>query len=313
LKISYEKKVFDIMFNYPVEQKSYKVGKYCIGGDIRATPTVMVGTIFYFKQKHIFKDESKGEIDKAFAEGLIKKEEELADKTGLVPGLDVIIASLPCVKPILDFVKDATDMPIFLDAPTIDCKLPALQYVKEMGIQDRVVYNSITPDSHDEEDQALKESGIKNYIILAMESAKWTTQARMDVIATVLEKARAIGLPGENFLVDGCVLDMCSLGLAMSAMEETKKKYGFPVGSGAHNAVDVWRNLKEKFGDIKSHASVVASTITLAAGADFLLFGPLQHSDVMFPTAAFVKAAHSQLLFDEGKMAPPDHPVFKIG
>ncbi len=301
------------MFTYLVEQKTYQVGKYKIGGDPRSAPTTMVGTIFYFKQKHIFKDESKGEIDKNFAAGLIKKEEELADKTGLVPGLDVIVASVPYVKPILDFVKDATDMPIFLDAPTIDCKIPALQYIKELGIQDRIVYNSITPDSHDEEYEALKDCGIKNYIILAMESARWTTQARMDAIASVLEKAKAVGLPGENFLVDGCVLDMCSLGLAMSAMEETKKKYGFPVGSGAHNAVDVWRNLKEKFGDIKSHASVVASTITLAAGADFLLFGPIQHADIMFPTAAFVKAAQSQLLFDEGKMAPPDHPVFKIG
>ncbi|OLS12715.1 MAG: tetrahydromethanopterin S-methyltransferase subunit H [Promethearchaeota archaeon CR_4] len=301
------------MFQYNIEQKTYKVGKYNIGGDPRSTPTTMVGTIFYSKQKHIFKDETKGLIDKTFAEGLIKKEEELANKTGLVPALDVIISSLPCVKPILDFVKDATDMPIFLDAPTIDCKIPALQYVKEMGIQDRIVYNSITPDSHGEEYQMLKECGIKNYIVLAMESTKWTTQARMDVIASVVEKAKTVGLPGENFLVDGCVLDMCSLGLAMSAMEETKKKYGFPVGSGAHNAVDVWRNLKEKFGDIKSHASVVASTITLAAGADFLLYGPIQHADIMFPTAAFVKAAHSQLLFDEGKMAPPDHPVFKIG
>jgi tetrahydromethanopterin S-methyltransferase subunit H len=301
------------MFNYTVEQKTYQVGKYNIGGDPRSTPTAMIGTIFYFKQKHIFKDEAKGIIDKEFAEGLIKKEEELADKTGLVPGLDVIIASEVNVKPILDFISNVTDMPIFLDAPTIECKFPALKYVQELGIQDRIVYNSITPDSRDEEYQALKESGIKNYIVLAMESSKWTTQARMDVIASVVEKARSVGLPGENFLVDGCVLDMCSLGLAMSAMEETKKKYGFPVGSGAHNAVDVWRNLKEKFGDVKSYASVVSSTITLAVGADFLLYGPVQHADLMFPCTAFVKAAHSQLLFDEGKMAPSDHPVFKIG
>jgi tetrahydromethanopterin S-methyltransferase subunit H len=106
---------------------------------------------------------------------------------------------------------------------------------------------------------------------------------------------------------------MTSLGLAMNAMQKIKNKYGFPVGSGAHNAVDTWNNLKNKFGNIKKYASVVAATITLGAGADFILYGPIQNANLIYPNVAFIKAAHSQLLFDEGRMAPPDHPVFKIG
>ncbi|MBA7613530.1 Methylcorrinoid:tetrahydrofolate methyltransferase [subsurface metagenome] len=99
----------------------------------------------------------------------------------------------------------------------------------------------------------------------------------------------------------------------MNAMHEVKNKYGFPVGSGAHNAVDTWKNLKLKFGNIKKYASVVASTITLGVGADFVLYGPVQHANIIYRAIAFIKAAHSQLLFDEGRMAPPTHPVFKIG
>ncbi|TFG20337.1 MAG: hypothetical protein EU530_03500 [Promethearchaeota archaeon] len=301
------------MFNYPVEQKTYKVGKYTIGGDPRSSPTAMVGTIFYYGQKDIFIDEKKGIINKGFAEKLIKDQEEIADKTGLVPCLDVILSFEDAVKPLLDFVVDITDVPIFLDPPTYNLKEPALKYVDELGIQSRIIYNSLTPDSHDEEFALLSETKIENFVLLAMESTYWTTQSRMNVIEDLVTKAEAAHLSASNFLIDTCVLDFTSLGLAMNAMQETKKKFGLPVGSGAHNAVDTWRNLKEKFGRIKKIATAVASTITLGAGADFLLYGPIQHADIIYPSVAFVKAAHSQLLFDEGKMPPSEHPVFKIG
>ena len=52
------------MFTYNVEQKSYNVGKYKIGGDPREVPTAVIGTIFYLRQKGIFKDETKGELIK---------------------------------------------------------------------------------------------------------------------------------------------------------------------------------------------------------------------------------------------------------
>lgn len=301
------------MLNFKAEQKSYKIGKYNIGGDPRETPTALIGTIFYLRQKNIFKNESKGEIIKDIAESLIKKQEELADKTGLVPGLDVILSYESCIEPVLDFVVDVTDVPIILDAPSYDIKLKAIEYVNKTGIQERIVYNSITPETGNEELQLLSESNIKNFILLGMETSKWTTKARMDVIDNLIEKAKASNFAGNNFIIDTCVIDFTSLGLAMSAMYEVKDKYGYPVGSGAHNAVDTWKNLKLKFGDIKKYATVVSSTITLNAGADFLLYGPIQHADIVFPNVAFIKAAHSQLLFDEGKMAPPNNPVYKIG
>jgi tetrahydromethanopterin S-methyltransferase subunit H len=301
------------MFRYKAEQKSFKIGDYMIGGDPRSTPTAMFGTIFYSKQKFIFKDEQNGIIDRNYAETLIKKQEELADKTGLVPGLDVVLSYEHSIKPLLDFVIETTDAPILVDAPTFDLKLPTLNYVRQAGIQNRIIHNSLTPDSKREEFELLHDSRIENFVLLAMETSKWTTQARIDVIDKMIKDAHAARFSRDNFLIDGCVLDFTSLGLAMSAMRETKNTYGFPVGCGAHNAVDTWRNLRSKFGDIKQTASVVASTITLATGADFVLYGPIQQAEIMFPSVAFVKAALSQLLFDEGKMPPPNHPVFKIG
>jgi len=302
-----------MMFKYEIEQKSYTIGKYSIGGDPRKAPTALAGSIFYLGQKNVFLDEKERVINKDFAENLIKKQEEMADKTGLIPLLDVVISTEQNINPIIDFVFNMTETPILVDAPTGDVKAKLIKYIGETGGQKRVIYNSLTPESKEEEFQLLKENKFENFILLALETAKWTTNARMDVINTLIQKAKAAKFVKSNFFIDCCVIDFTSLGLAMSAMEKTKNQYGFPVGSGAHNAVDTWRNLKSKFGDIKTYATIVASTITLAAGADFVLYGPIKLAELVYPNVAFVKAAHSQLMFDEGKFAPPTHPVFKIG
>ena len=296
-----------------MDQKTYQIGKYKIGGDPRMTPTALVGSIFYLRQKEIFKDERKGEINKSVAEDLINKQEEIADKTGLIPLLAVVLSYQESIDPILDYVFSITDTPILVDGPTLDIKLEAIKYMGEKGLQDKVIYNSLTPESKDEEYALLSETKVENFIVLIMETQMWTSQARMDVFDSLIKKAESANFAKNNFMIDCCVIDYTSLGLAMSAMEMIKDKHGYPVGSGAHNAVDTWRNRKAKFGKIKMYSAIVASTITLAAGADFILYGPVEHADLIFPNVAFVKAAQSQLLFDEGKMAPPSHPVFKIG
>jgi len=176
-----------------------------------------------------------------------------------------------------------------------------------------VIYNSISPESKENEFKFLSECKIENFILLAFETSKWTTQARLDVVKDLIKKAESANFVKNNFLIDTCVIDFMSLGLAMSAIFEVKNLYGYPAGTAPHNAVDTWRNLKEKFGNIKKFSTVVSSTIILAAGADFILYGPVQHAEIIFPNVAFIKASQSQLLFDEGKMPSPTNPAFKIG
>ena len=129
----------------------------------------------------------------------------------------------------------------------------------------------------------------------------------------MIRKALSYKFKKNNFLVDTCIIDFTSLGIALNAIEQVKNKYGYPAGTAGQNLADAWKNLVPKFGDINKFIKVVASTITLAAGADFIFYGPIQLANLIYPNVAFIKAAHSQLLFDEGKMPPSDHPVFKIG
>jgi len=55
-----------------------------------------------------------------------------------------------------------------------------------------------------------------------------------------------------------------------------------------------------------------ACAITVAAGANFILYGPIEFADYMFPTIAMVDAAYAQLAMEEGTMPDRNHPIFKI-
>ena len=300
------------MFQYKIKQKSYKIGKYIVGGDPRTIPTALAGTIFYLKQKKIFIDERKGHLNKQYAESLIKKQEEMADKTGLTPLLDVVLSYEESIDPILDFVFSVTDTPILVDAPYWEVKQPMIEYLMEKGLDDKVVYNTITSSSFDEEFELLSLTKIENFFLLPIESRCWTTEARMRVTEELINKALSYKFKKNNFLIDTCVIDFTSLGIAMRSIEQVKNSYGYPAGTAGQNLADAWKNLIPKFGHIKKYVKLVASTSILTAGADFIFYGPIQLSDIVYPNVAFIKTAHAQLLFDNDMKPPSNHPFYKI-
>ena len=286
------------MFKYSIKQKSYRIGKYLIGGNPLEKPTALAGTIFYLKQKKIFIDESKGKINKPYAEKLIKDQEEFADKTGLTPLLDVVISYQESIQPILDFVFNIADSPILVDGPYWEIKEPLIKYLIDTGIDNKIVYNTITSSSYDEEFELLSTTNIENFILLPIESQIWTTKARMDVIDDLVEKAISYKFKKNNFLIDTCVIDYTSLGLAMNTIIEVKNKYGYPAGTAGQNLADAWKNLVPRFGDIKKYVKVVGSIMPLSVGADFLFYGPVQLANIVFPIVEFIKNAQYKLLDD---------------
>jgi tetrahydromethanopterin S-methyltransferase subunit H len=236
----------------------------------------------------------------------------MADKTGLTPLLDVLLSYEASIKPILDFVFDVSDTPVLVDAPYWEIKKPLIEYLVETGLDRKVVYNTITSSSFDEEFEFLTQTDIENFVLLPIESRFWTTSARMDLIDNLIKKALSYDFKGHNFMIDTCTIDYTSLGIAMSAIEKVKNKYGYPAGTAPQNLADAWKNLIPKFGNIKKYVKIAACIQTLSAGADFIFYGPIQLANIIYPNVAFVNAAYSQLLFDEGEKPPPDHPIFKI-
>jgi tetrahydromethanopterin S-methyltransferase subunit H len=298
------------MWKFGAEQTIFKIGPVKIGGFPGDRPVVLVGSIFYHGQK-ILENEIKGEFDAHKAEELIKVQEEFSDKTGNPHMVDVVASSPDAMAKFIDFVSSVTNAPIVLDGISASVRLSALDYCQEHGIRNDIIYNSISPESKQDEIERIKEAKVKSAILLAYNTREFTSEGRVKAIRALLPIALQAGI--KNPLIDTCVLDIPSLGMACRALLTLKNECGFPVGCGAHNAIGTWRGLKKRNWKQAVHPSMaVASAISVAAGADFVLYGPIEAADYMFPSIAMIDAAYGQLAMEQGIRLSKDHPIFRI-
>ena len=111
----------------------------------------------------LLENRKEGKFNRKAAEERIREMERLSQETG-VPGLIAMVANqLDEMKRYIDFFIGVTDMPFAIDVWVQKTRLAIARYIAELGIQDRVLYNSITPWDEDNEAQVaeIKELGIK--------------------------------------------------------------------------------------------------------------------------------------------------------
>ncbi|MEE9218034.1 MAG: tetrahydromethanopterin S-methyltransferase subunit H [Acidobacteriota bacterium] len=299
------------LLEFKAEQKRFEIGDITVGGQPGVRPTVLIGTIFYHGHK-IIVDEHRGEFRRTEAQKLIRAQEEYSERTGNPCMLDVVGASPEAIQRHLEFAASVTKMPLLIDGTTVDVRLAGLKYVSEAGLAQRAVYNSIQPGIGDEELHAIREAGVESALILSYYMKDFTSRGRMKVIKELVPKAQQAGI--RNLMIDTCVLDLATLGQALGAVFSVKDELGLPAGGGVHNAIHMWRGLKGKMGE---HAynlcigSAVASAVSV--GADFALYGPIEGAKHVFPPAAMMDTAFSQLLKERGEKPDQNHPRFRIG
>ncbi|MEM1547283.1 MAG: tetrahydromethanopterin S-methyltransferase subunit H [Candidatus Methanomethylicia archaeon] len=297
------------MWIFQSPQQKFTIGKVILGGLPGENPTVLIGSIFYHNQKKIWLNTLDGIFNREEAEKLIKIQEEFADRTGLQSMLDVVIPSRKCIEKIIDFICSVTNSSILIDSPSVNIRIEALKYAGEIGVLEKCIYNSLNPESSELEINKVREIGVGSVILLAYNTKDLTSNGKIKAIKELIPKVKDL-----KILIDTCVIDIPSLGLALKAMLSLKSEYGYPVGCGAHNAIETWRGLKTKMGTQSINPCIAAAnTITLTAGADFILYGPIENAPIVFPAVAMVNAALSQLLIEEGKLPPKNSPIFKIG
>jgi len=298
------------MWKFETPQKQFEIGGVKVGGLPGQRPTVLIGSIFYHKHK-IVTDDVKGEFDRTAAEQMINAQDEFSKKTGNPCMIDVVASTPEAIVKYLDFTAGLSDAPLLIGGTTAGIRLAGLDYARGSGLTGRVVYNSLTPSHSKKELEKIKEVGVKSAVFLAMSFKSFTSQGRVASTEEILPTLAAAGI--ENILVDTCVIDIPTLGQACKAIREVKNRFGLPAGCGAHNAVATWRGLKEKMGrQAVKPALASASVVAAAAGADFVLYGPIEGAEVVFPTVAMVDTAFSQLLIEKGERLNKEHPRYKI-
>ena len=299
------------LLDFQVEQKTFEIAGVRIGGLPGVQPTVLIGSIFYHGHK-VCTDESRGEFDRAAAEAAIRGQEDFSERTGCPGMLDVVGATPEAIVKHLEFTAKVTEMPLLIDGTTADVRLAGLEYAAKAGITDRIVYNSIQPEIDDDELAAIQKAGITSAILLTYYMRDFTAAGRLTAVRELLPKTEAAGI--RNLIVDACILDLATLGQALSAIFDVKNEFGLPAGGGVHNAVAVWKGLRTKMGEQAEKPCIAsANAAAVAVGADLVLYGPVEDAPFVFPAVAMVDTAFSQLAIERGTKPVAGHPRFRIG
>jgi len=299
------------MFKFEREQKIFDIAGVKVGGQPGQLPTVMIGSIFYHKHK-IVVDERTGEFDRTKAEELLKKEEELMDRTGNPRIVDVCCSYPEAFEKFIDFIASGIDGPFAIDGATEDVRIAGAKYVSEVGLSDRVIYNSITPHIKESELLAIKEAKIKSAILLTLNTRNPTISGRLEALEGLLNIANNLGI--EKPLVDTTVLDIPDPGPVSKTIYRVKEKYGLPAGAGIHNAVDRWRERVKLDSQQYTLASSVANALSIIMGADFVLYGPIENAPEAYFAVSLADAYVSYSMRQEYRLRPltEKHPIFRI-
>ena len=300
------------MLDYEAEQKTLKIGGVRIGGPLGRIPTVLIPSIFYTKDR-LVKNADTGEFDQTATEDTLNMLAVLTEKTGISTMLDVVATTTEAMEKYLSYLVDNTEFPLLIDgSDSLEVNTAGIRYAKDSGFLDRVIINSLTPESKEGLFDVVEEAGLTNALLLTFNSASLVSSSkRVELADTLIQRAQDSGV--SNILIDTGVMDLPTLGIACKTQHLLKDKYGYPVGSGAHNAVSTWAGLVPKFGKIAKKPALVSSSIMpVSLGADFVLIGPAKDAPIVYPSVAMIDVAFSGILIEERVRPDKPHPRYLI-
>jgi len=296
------------MFVFP-KQKQFSVGGVRFGGQVN-NPCVLVGTIFYRKEK-LFQG-SAGSFDRGMAEELIRRQEALSAETGIPSLVDIYADSSQGMRERIDFVGEVSDKPFCIDSTDALVRVAGLAHAEEVGLVDRLIYNSINVGTTAEELDALAGSDVSAAILLAFNPLSNSLEGKMRVLEEgggtlpmgLVAAAQECGV--KKLLVDTGITPLGEgASSAVRALACVKARFGLPAGCGIHNAVLSWRWPAK---EMKLFADAASNALARIAGADFLLYGPIERSREVFATVGFVECLLGEASEEFGLDVSRGHP-----
>jgi len=315
------------MFKFDRKQEIYDIGGVKFGGQPGENPTVLVSTMFYARHK-IVTDEDKGLFDKAAAETLWNTQVSMSDATGN-PYVNQIVGETPeAIKNYIDWFVGIDDRtPFLIDSSAGDVRAFAAKYCTEIGVANRAIHNSINASIEQAEMDVLAESAVEAAIVLAFNATDPTVKGKMDILEVggsgqtkgMLQVAKECGI--KIPLVDVAAMPLgAGSGATIRSIPTIKGKLGLPVGGGYHNMASAWdwlRKFKKTQPDPKAiymPTDIGTNLVAQIAGSDFLLYGPIENVNQIFPAVAMVDIMLGETAKELGvEIADLDnHPVTKL-
>ncbi|TFG29308.1 MAG: hypothetical protein EU532_03435 [Promethearchaeota archaeon] len=279
------------MLDFSTEQKVIQVGNIKIGGQPGENPIVMVGSVFYAKHPALL-DEKTGKFDKLMIESEINEFINIIEETGMQAIVDVVGSYPDALIKECEFVADLIDYPFLVDGLNDTSRIPAMEGLKEIGLLDRAILNSIDDNTSLENIIKLKEIGVKNAVLLTFGNRYIFPHQKLHLLQEKLlidaEKANI-----KNLMVDTAVLDLPSVAINVETTHLIKSELGLPTGFAPANAIYGWEFVKN-YGE-SSRCGAIASIMTYCAdaGSDFILFGPVKFAKCVVPAVAMISGMNS--------------------
>ncbi len=298
-------------FRFSTEQNIYEIGKAKVGGQPGELPTFLIGSIFWLGQKMV-SDPNKGIFEEKEAEKIINTMQVQSDITGVKFGLDIVGTTETAFEKYIEFVTKHSEAPMVLDAMSPNARMAAAGLVKKMGLSERCIYNSVYKGVSELELSKIKESEIEAAIILADNQKDNSLEGKMRILEEALNLASKAGITKP--LIDTAIPAFApDMGTAVRAIPAIKEKHGNPVGLGSGNVVTTMGWVKANIAkEFRKGATTATNSIMQTAGANYLMFGPAELAEWVFPAVAVTDIYIASAAADLGTRPLEDsHPIYK--
>jgi tetrahydromethanopterin S-methyltransferase subunit H len=266
-----------------LDYKTYKIGGHSIGGDF-SNPTLLIGSLFYSGQ-NIVSDPDKGVFNEDKAKSLIKKQKNCSRLFEIPTCIDLVAETPEAMNRYLHFVSEEFSGPIIIDG-FVKARIEGLKVAKDLGIMDRVIYNSIWKNQNIEL-ETMKETGLKTSILFAYDVADSSANKRFSILTEGTEKydsllsiAEKVGVT--QLLIDNVLTtDLFSLSDAIESNIMIKSIFGYPVGCGPANINYLLSKAENAVLDKRTSRIIRETTVNTMAQlfSDFILIGPIERME----------------------------------
>ena len=302
------------MFTLKREQKVCQIGPWLVGGQPGDNPPLLVSSMFHKGDKILGKRKA-GEFDREKAASYIRKQEALSEQTG-IPSITAMVAnSADEMKRYIDFFTGLSDKPFAIDMWMQDPRIEAVKYVAELGMMDRLLYNSITPWDKDIPGQVamMKELGVKHVVVQVYDDNDPSPQGRVNSFRKMMEDIGEDTF--ETILVDTSVMNLPATSFSSVANRMIKEEFGLPAGLASSNGTFMWKETREMWGnDGFSNMNVSAQAAATMFWCDAIFFGPLVIAPRIFPAVVSASLMLATFAYNETGKLPsnPNHPLYKF-
>ena len=297
------------MLKYDLEQKVCTIGSIKVGGQPGENAPLLIGNMFQ-KGDTLIESRRERKFNRKEAQERIHEMERLSQETG-VPGMVAMVANTPDeMKVYVDFFISVTDMPFAIDIWVQKTRMAAARYIAELGLQNRLLYNSITPWDEDIEGQVveLKELGIKHVVVQVFDVEDKGPNGRIKSLQRMLPLVEKGNF--ESILVDTAVMSLPFTAFSLVANRLIKQKFGLPVGCAPSNGTYMWRKSAGEEGRSRFPAVDAAIEAVTAMGSDFIFYGPTTGTSRVFAAVAASISLLATLAYAEGTPLPSgSHPL----